>query len=155
MVVPQASRGSPAAGLWWSQAHFSPQMPVYVTGITNNQNPFSFGNAVPGLTFHWSVTKRDILDIRGRHHEVPISPEPHTLHPRWYQGGRILPSSLPMRSAPHTQASRPLRLTVSSQICNHTVHPPVYPQPAVLLCLGSRPPSSPSPGSPGQAASFF
>lgn len=54
---------------------FSPQMPVYVTGITNNQNPFSFGNAVPGLTFHWSVTKRDILDVRGRHHEVPTLPE--------------------------------------------------------------------------------
>ncbi|KAF6120710.1 nucleoporin 210 [Phyllostomus discolor] len=48
------------------------QMPVYITGITNNQNPFSFGNAVPGLTFHWSVTKRDILDIRGRHHEASI-----------------------------------------------------------------------------------
>uniref|UniRef100_A0A2K6GN68 Nucleoporin 210 n=1 Tax=Propithecus coquereli TaxID=379532 RepID=A0A2K6GN68_PROCO len=48
------------------------QMPVYVTGITNHQNPFSFGNAVPGLTFHWSVTKRDILDLRGRHHEVSI-----------------------------------------------------------------------------------
>uniref|UniRef100_A0A8C3YLS0 Nucleoporin 210 n=1 Tax=Catagonus wagneri TaxID=51154 RepID=A0A8C3YLS0_9CETA len=48
------------------------QMPVYVTGITNNQNPFSFGNAVPGLTFHWSVTKRDILDIWGRHHEASL-----------------------------------------------------------------------------------
>ncbi|XP_045407447.1 nuclear pore membrane glycoprotein 210 isoform X2 [Lemur catta] len=48
------------------------QMPVYVTGITNHQNPFSFGNAVPGLTFHWSVTKRDILDLQGRHHEVSI-----------------------------------------------------------------------------------
>ncbi|XP_063142719.1 nuclear pore membrane glycoprotein 210 isoform X2 [Rattus norvegicus] len=46
------------------------QMPVYVTGITSNQSPFSFGNAVPGLTFHWSVTKRDVLDLRGRHHEV-------------------------------------------------------------------------------------
>ncbi|KAM7132898.1 nuclear pore membrane glycoprotein 210 isoform 2-T2 [Molossus nigricans] len=46
------------------------QMPVYITGITNSQNPFSFGNAVPGLTFHWSVTKRDILDVRGRHHEA-------------------------------------------------------------------------------------
>nr|XP_060483201.1 nuclear pore membrane glycoprotein 210-like [Panthera onca] len=45
-------------------------MPVYITGITNSQNPFSFGNAVPGLTFHWSVTKRDILDIRGRHQEA-------------------------------------------------------------------------------------
>ncbi|KAM6215538.1 nuclear pore membrane glycoprotein 210 [Rhynchocyon petersi] len=48
------------------------QMPVYVTGITSSQNPFSFGNAVPGLTFHWSVTKRDILDIQGRHHEASI-----------------------------------------------------------------------------------
>ncbi|XP_073900657.1 nuclear pore membrane glycoprotein 210 isoform X2 [Castor canadensis] len=48
------------------------QMPVYITGITNNQSPFSFGNAVPGLTFHWSVTKRDILDLRGRHHEASI-----------------------------------------------------------------------------------
>ncbi|XP_077930763.1 nuclear pore membrane glycoprotein 210 isoform X3 [Halichoerus grypus] len=48
------------------------QMPVYITGITNNQNPFSFGNAVPGLTFHWSVTKRDILDIRERHHEASL-----------------------------------------------------------------------------------
>ncbi|XP_011915620.1 PREDICTED: nuclear pore membrane glycoprotein 210 isoform X2 [Cercocebus atys] len=48
------------------------QMPVYVTGITNHQNPFSFGNAVPGLTFHWSVTKRDVLDLRGRHHEASI-----------------------------------------------------------------------------------
>ncbi|XP_037586068.1 nuclear pore membrane glycoprotein 210 isoform X3 [Cebus imitator] len=48
------------------------QMPVYVTGITNHQNPFSFGNAVPGLTFHWSVTKRDVLDLRGWHHEALI-----------------------------------------------------------------------------------
>ncbi|XP_066097864.1 nuclear pore membrane glycoprotein 210 isoform X2 [Saccopteryx bilineata] len=48
------------------------QMPVYVTGITNSQNPFSFANAVPGLTFHWSVSKRDILDIRGRHHEASL-----------------------------------------------------------------------------------
>ncbi|KAM9592535.1 nuclear pore membrane glycoprotein 210 [Trichechus inunguis] len=48
------------------------QMPVYVTGITSSQNPFSFGNAVPGLTFHWSVTKRDILDIQGRHHEASL-----------------------------------------------------------------------------------
>ncbi|XP_023791491.1 nuclear pore membrane glycoprotein 210 [Cyanistes caeruleus] len=42
------------------------QMPVYVTGITSTQTPFSFGNAVPGLTFHWSVTKRDTLDVRTR-----------------------------------------------------------------------------------------
>uniref|UniRef100_A0A8B9BT14 Nucleoporin 210 n=1 Tax=Anser brachyrhynchus TaxID=132585 RepID=A0A8B9BT14_9AVES len=46
------------------------QMPVYVVGITSSQTPFSFGNAVPGLTFHWSVTKRDTLDIKTRHNEV-------------------------------------------------------------------------------------
>lgn len=66
-------RPPPPPPQWDSGCHgpgFSLQMPIYITGITNNQNPFSFGNAVPGLTFHWSVTKRDILDIRGRHHEV-------------------------------------------------------------------------------------
>uniref|UniRef100_A0A8B9ZLT8 Nucleoporin 210 n=1 Tax=Anas platyrhynchos TaxID=8839 RepID=A0A8B9ZLT8_ANAPL len=46
------------------------QMPVYVMGITSSQTPFSFGNAVPGLTFHWSVTKRDTLDIKTRHNEA-------------------------------------------------------------------------------------
>ncbi|NXS92696.1 PO210 protein, partial [Jacana jacana] len=46
------------------------RMPVYVMGITSSQTPFSFGNAVPGLTFHWSVTKRDTLDIKTRHSEA-------------------------------------------------------------------------------------
>lgn len=45
-------------------------MPVYVMGLTNSQTPFSFGNAVPGLTFTWSTTKRDILDVQPRHIEV-------------------------------------------------------------------------------------
>ncbi|XP_054833051.1 nuclear pore membrane glycoprotein 210 [Eublepharis macularius] len=48
------------------------QMPVYVMGITSNQTPFSFGNAIPGLTFHWSVTKRDILDVKARHSEASL-----------------------------------------------------------------------------------
>ncbi|KAG8002559.1 hypothetical protein GBF38_015020 [Nibea albiflora] len=45
------------------------QMPVYVMGLTNSQTPFSFGNAIPYLTFHWSTTKRDILDVEPRHTE--------------------------------------------------------------------------------------
>ncbi|KAE8293658.1 Nuclear pore membrane glycoprotein 210 [Larimichthys crocea] len=45
------------------------QMPVYVMGLTNSQTPFSFGNAIPYLTFHWSTTKRDILDLEPRHTE--------------------------------------------------------------------------------------
>lgn len=63
------------AGVWFACWHylswfFSLQMPVHVMGITSTQTPFSFGNAVPGLTFHWSVTKRDTLDVRTRHSEV-------------------------------------------------------------------------------------
>uniref|UniRef100_A0A671VZW8 Nucleoporin 210 n=1 Tax=Sparus aurata TaxID=8175 RepID=A0A671VZW8_SPAAU len=49
------------------------QMPVYVMGLTNSQTPFSFGNAVPHLTFQWSTTKRDILDVQSRHTEVNFS----------------------------------------------------------------------------------
>lgn len=45
-------------------------MPVYVMGLTNSQTPFSFGSALPHLTFHWSTNKRDILDVQPRHSEV-------------------------------------------------------------------------------------
>ncbi|XP_072222450.1 nuclear pore membrane glycoprotein 210 [Leuresthes tenuis] len=48
------------------------QMPVYVMGLTNSQTPFSFGSVLPGLTFHWSTTKRDILDIQPRHIEANL-----------------------------------------------------------------------------------
>ncbi|XP_074537883.1 nuclear pore membrane glycoprotein 210 isoform X2 [Halichoeres trimaculatus] len=48
------------------------QMPVYVMGLTNSQTPFSFGNALPSLTFHWSTTKRDILDVKPRHTEANV-----------------------------------------------------------------------------------
>ncbi|XP_077371316.1 nuclear pore membrane glycoprotein 210-like isoform X2 [Festucalex cinctus] len=43
------------------------QMPVYVMGLSNSQTPFMFGNALPSLTFHWSTTKRDILDVESKH----------------------------------------------------------------------------------------
>uniref|UniRef100_A0A3Q0R3P0 Nucleoporin 210 n=1 Tax=Amphilophus citrinellus TaxID=61819 RepID=A0A3Q0R3P0_AMPCI len=46
------------------------QMPVYVMGLTNSQTPFSFGSVLPGFTFHWSTTKRDILDVQPRHIEL-------------------------------------------------------------------------------------
>ncbi|XP_018593103.2 nuclear pore membrane glycoprotein 210 isoform X1 [Scleropages formosus] len=49
------------------------QMPVYVMGLTSSQTPFSFGNALPGLTFQWSVSKRDILEVTTRHSEASIS----------------------------------------------------------------------------------
>ncbi|XP_077584336.1 nuclear pore membrane glycoprotein 210-like [Stigmatopora nigra] len=43
------------------------QMPVYVMGLTNSQTPFTFANAVPQLSFHWSTTKTDIVDVQSRH----------------------------------------------------------------------------------------
>ncbi|XP_020785442.2 nuclear pore membrane glycoprotein 210 isoform X2 [Boleophthalmus pectinirostris] len=48
------------------------QMPVYVIGLTSSQTPFTFANAIPGLTFHWSTTKRDILDVQTRHTETNV-----------------------------------------------------------------------------------
>uniref|UniRef100_A0A8C7E6N4 Nucleoporin 210 n=1 Tax=Naja naja TaxID=35670 RepID=A0A8C7E6N4_NAJNA len=48
------------------------QMPVYVMGIASNQTPFSFGNAVPGLRFYWSVTTRDILDVKSKFSEASL-----------------------------------------------------------------------------------
>ncbi|XP_067096636.1 nuclear pore membrane glycoprotein 210 isoform X1 [Osmerus mordax] len=48
------------------------QMPVYVMGLTSSQTPLSFGNAIPGLTFHWSTTKRDILELQSRHAEAGV-----------------------------------------------------------------------------------
>ncbi|XP_077380724.1 nuclear pore membrane glycoprotein 210-like isoform X2 [Festucalex cinctus] len=46
------------------------QMPVYVMGLSNSQTPFTFANALPSLTFHWSSTKRDILNVQSRHSMV-------------------------------------------------------------------------------------
>ncbi|XP_076429869.1 nuclear pore membrane glycoprotein 210-like isoform X5 [Peromyscus maniculatus bairdii] len=46
------------------------EMPVYVMGVTSTQTPFSFSNASPMLTFHWSMSKRDVLDLVPRHSEV-------------------------------------------------------------------------------------
>ncbi|KAM6168236.1 nuclear pore membrane glycoprotein 210-like [Erethizon dorsatum] len=48
------------------------EMPVYVTGVTSTQSPFSFSNASPGLRFHWSLSKRDVLDLVPRHSEVSL-----------------------------------------------------------------------------------
>ncbi|XP_066218487.1 nuclear pore membrane glycoprotein 210-like isoform X1 [Saccopteryx leptura] len=46
------------------------EMPVYVMGMTSTQTPFSFSNANPVLMFHWSMSKRDVLDLVPRHSEV-------------------------------------------------------------------------------------
>nr|XP_028566233.1 nuclear pore membrane glycoprotein 210-like isoform X2 [Podarcis muralis] len=48
------------------------KMPVYVVGLTSTLTPFSFGNADPALTFHWAMSKRDVLDLLPRHSEVSL-----------------------------------------------------------------------------------
>ncbi|XP_075763430.1 nuclear pore membrane glycoprotein 210-like isoform X2 [Pelodiscus sinensis] len=48
------------------------KMPVYVMGLTSALTPFAFGNANPGLKFHWSMSKRDVLDLLPRHSEVSL-----------------------------------------------------------------------------------
>uniref|UniRef100_A0A6I8NHM7 Nucleoporin 210 like n=1 Tax=Ornithorhynchus anatinus TaxID=9258 RepID=A0A6I8NHM7_ORNAN len=57
------------------------EMPIYVMGLGSAQTPFSFGNANPGLTFHWAVTKRDVLDLEPRQAEVR-TPSPTPRRPR-------------------------------------------------------------------------
>ncbi|KAJ6656914.1 hypothetical protein lerEdw1_002915 [Lerista edwardsae] len=46
------------------------EMPVYVVGLTSALTPFSFGNANPGLTFRWTMSKRDVLELLPRHSEA-------------------------------------------------------------------------------------
>ncbi|KAF6076183.1 tropomyosin 3 [Phyllostomus discolor] len=50
------------------------EMPVYVMGVSSTQTPFSFSNANPRLTFHWSMSKREVLDLVPRHAEVFLQP---------------------------------------------------------------------------------
>uniref|UniRef100_H9GI75 BIG2 domain-containing protein n=1 Tax=Anolis carolinensis TaxID=28377 RepID=H9GI75_ANOCA len=54
------------------------EMPVYVMGLTTTLTPFSFGNANPGLVFHWTVSKRDVLDLLPRHSEVSLQLPPES-----------------------------------------------------------------------------
>ncbi|XP_072445285.1 nuclear pore membrane glycoprotein 210-like [Chiloscyllium punctatum] len=48
------------------------QLPVYVVGVTSCQTPFTFGSAVPGLTFHWTTTKREVIELVSRHSEISL-----------------------------------------------------------------------------------
>ena len=116
------------------------QMPVYITGITNSQNPFSFGNAVPGLTFHWSVTKRDILDIRGRHQEVTSPPPPRVpcpLRAPASGAGRVLPTFLHMSSAPSLPGWSWPCPALSQGSLGHLLPDTIHPPPPVT-CLRSQ-----------------
>uniref|UniRef100_A0A8C9LAN5 Nucleoporin 210 like n=1 Tax=Pavo cristatus TaxID=9049 RepID=A0A8C9LAN5_PAVCR len=48
------------------------EMPVFVVGLDSTLTPFSFSNANPELSFQWSVSKRDALELLPRHRKVSI-----------------------------------------------------------------------------------
>ncbi len=45
-------------------------MPVYVMGSDSSQNPLSLGSVESGLSFHWSLSKAAVLEIKPRHARV-------------------------------------------------------------------------------------
>uniref|UniRef100_G1NKA3 Nucleoporin 210 like n=1 Tax=Meleagris gallopavo TaxID=9103 RepID=G1NKA3_MELGA len=48
------------------------EMPVFVMGLNNMLTPFSFSNANWELSFQWSVSKRDVLELLPRHGRASI-----------------------------------------------------------------------------------
>ncbi|XP_026140862.1 nuclear pore membrane glycoprotein 210-like isoform X2 [Carassius auratus] len=52
------------------------EMPVYVMGSDSSQNPLSLGSVESGLSFHWSLSKVGVLEIKPRHAQVGISVSP-------------------------------------------------------------------------------
>uniref|UniRef100_H3A748 Nucleoporin 210 like n=1 Tax=Latimeria chalumnae TaxID=7897 RepID=H3A748_LATCH len=65
------------------------EMPVFVMGLSSAQTPFAFGNVNPMLVFHWTTSKRDVVEVRPRHSEAYLQLLPennfammvHTLAP--------------------------------------------------------------------------
>ena len=40
------------------------KMSVYAMGVTDHETPFTFGNAVPPLTFTWMANSKDVLHLQ-------------------------------------------------------------------------------------------
>ena len=45
-------------------------MPVYATGLSEHETPFTFGTAVPPLTFTWSINNKDVVSLQNVFHKV-------------------------------------------------------------------------------------
>ncbi|KAL1259420.1 hypothetical protein QQF64_009997 [Cirrhinus molitorella] len=52
------------------------EMPVYVMGSDGSQSPLSLGSVEVGLSFHWSLSKAGVLEIKPRHAQVGVSVSP-------------------------------------------------------------------------------
>ena len=49
------------------------QMPVYATGIHENEAPFSFGSTMPPLAFHWSISNSEVAQLQPIFHKVVLN----------------------------------------------------------------------------------
>ena len=38
-------------------------MPVYAMGLGESETPFTFGDAIDGLQFEWSVSNDDVIEV--------------------------------------------------------------------------------------------
>ncbi|XP_071795697.1 nuclear pore membrane glycoprotein 210-like isoform X2 [Asterias amurensis] len=65
------------------------EMPVYAMGTNEHVTPFTIGNVVPGLEFHWTVTNPDVVSVEpvfqrqgvSSHPEHNVAMRIHTLNP--------------------------------------------------------------------------
>ena len=45
-------------------------MPVYAMGLNEQETPFTFGTALPPLTFTWSVNSRQVVTLKPVYYKV-------------------------------------------------------------------------------------
>ncbi|KAL4239760.1 hypothetical protein ACF0H5_000563 [Mactra antiquata] len=50
-------------------------MPLYAVGLTEHETPFTFGSAMPPLSFKWSVNKKDVAQLHSVFHKNGIQPK--------------------------------------------------------------------------------
>ncbi|ELU01491.1 hypothetical protein CAPTEDRAFT_222865 [Capitella teleta] len=52
------------------------KMPMYAVGISENESPFSFGSALPSLSFHWSLSNKDVCALKPLFYKSGMDPRP-------------------------------------------------------------------------------
>lgn len=48
------------------------QMPLHVTGVSEQESPFTFGTASPTLQFKWSVSNDKVAALQGLYNSVNV-----------------------------------------------------------------------------------
>lgn len=48
-------------------------MPMFAVGLTEHETPFTFGSAIPPLTFVWSVNNKDVVKLQNVLYKVSTS----------------------------------------------------------------------------------